>query len=217
MPHARHPHAHHHAQTRNRERRHRLAHEAARLMAEGGIRDFHQAKHKAARRLGIADEAALPRNSEIQEALREYQRLFQARSQPQALRRLRQAALEAMQFFAPFRPLLAGPVADGTADLHSVVCLHLHTDAPLELQDWLQRHAIPARSGVRRLRWDRVHQGDADCWQFDADAVAFELLALPVRTLRQPPLSPVDELPMQRLSTLQLQRLLDAGESAADT
>ena len=33
-----------HAETRTRERRHRLAHEAARLMAEGGIRDFHQAK-----------------------------------------------------------------------------------------------------------------------------------------------------------------------------
>ena len=37
-----------HAQTHVRERRHRLAHEAARLMAEGGIRDFHQAKLKAA-------------------------------------------------------------------------------------------------------------------------------------------------------------------------
>src|SRR5690606_13635638 len=33
-----------HAETRTRERRRRLAHEAARLMAEGGIRDYHQAK-----------------------------------------------------------------------------------------------------------------------------------------------------------------------------
>ena len=37
-----------HAETRTREWRHRLAHEAARLMAESGIRDYHQAKLKAA-------------------------------------------------------------------------------------------------------------------------------------------------------------------------
>ena len=61
-----------HAETRTRERRHRLAHEAARLMAEGGIRDFHQAKLKAAARLGIHDDASLPRNREIEDALREY-------------------------------------------------------------------------------------------------------------------------------------------------
>ncbi|HZV38696.1 MAG TPA: hypothetical protein VFF96_08110, partial [Pseudoxanthomonas sp.] len=75
MHHAR-RHAHEHALTRTRERRHRLAHEAARLMAEGGIRDFHQAKLKAASRLGIFDDASLPRNREIEDALREYQRLF---------------------------------------------------------------------------------------------------------------------------------------------
>src|SRR3546814_19953739 len=55
----------------------RPAHEAARLIAEGGIRDFHQAKLKAAERLGILDDASLPRNREIEDALREYQRLFQ--------------------------------------------------------------------------------------------------------------------------------------------
>ena len=41
-------HARQHAETRTRERRLRLAHEAARLMAEGGFRDYHQAKLKAA-------------------------------------------------------------------------------------------------------------------------------------------------------------------------
>ena len=46
-----------HAETRTRERRHRLANEAAKLMVEGGIRDFHQAKLKAASRLGIHDDA----------------------------------------------------------------------------------------------------------------------------------------------------------------
>ena len=105
-----------HAETRTRERRRRLAHEAARLMAEGGIRDFHQAKLKAAARLGIHDDASLPRNREIEDALREYQRIFLGQGQARALRQRREAAVRALEFLAPFEPRLVGPVLDGTAD-----------------------------------------------------------------------------------------------------
>ena len=47
-----------------------LAQEAARIMAEHGIEDFLQAKRKAADRLGVNDVAVLPKNVEIEEALR---------------------------------------------------------------------------------------------------------------------------------------------------
>ena len=63
-------HARQHSETKTRERRYRLAREAARLMAESGVRDFHQAKLKAAERLGIHDDASLPRNREIEEHLK---------------------------------------------------------------------------------------------------------------------------------------------------
>ena len=63
-----------------RRNRLRIAQEAARLMSEHGIRDFHHAKRKAAERLGIADTQSLPRNAEIEQALREHQRLFLANS-----------------------------------------------------------------------------------------------------------------------------------------
>lgn len=95
-PHAK-PHAHIHAQTRVRERRHQLATEAARLMAEGGIRDFHLAKRKAAQRLGILDDASLPRNREIEDALREHQRLFLGDHRQAELQRRREAALPALE------------------------------------------------------------------------------------------------------------------------
>ena len=115
MPQSSRPNAHHahiHAQTRTRERRQRLAHEAARLMAEGGIRDYQQAKRKGAERLGIHDDASLPRNVEIEEALRSYQRLFRGDDQPAALDARRQAALDALEFFAAYAPRLVGPVLD---------------------------------------------------------------------------------------------------------
>ncbi len=57
-----------------------LAQEAARVMAEHGVRDYRFAKRKAAERFGVIDEAVLPRNTEIEAALLEYQRLFAAES-----------------------------------------------------------------------------------------------------------------------------------------
>jgi hypothetical protein len=63
-----------------------LAQEAARIMAEHGIADFLQAKRKAADRLGVHDVAVLPKNVEIEAALRAHLRLFGVST---ATRRLR--------------------------------------------------------------------------------------------------------------------------------
>jgi len=182
-------------------------------MPEGGIRYYLQAKRKAASRLGIHDQAALPRNHEIEEALREYQRLFLGSAQAQAVRQRREAALRAMEFFAPFRPRLAGPVLDGTADAHAPVQLHLHADDPDAVARFLDEQRIPAASRSRRVRLDRKRDLDTTTWLFDAEGLEFELVVLPGTALRQPPLSAVDDKPMPRASLAQLRSLL--GTSAA--
>jgi len=201
-------HARQHAETRTRERRRRLAHEAARLIAEGGFRDYHQAKRKAAARLGIHDDASLPRNREIEDALREYQRLFDRDQQPAALRARREGALQAMKFFAVFEPRLVGPVLEGTADHSSPVQLHLHCDDADELTRFLEQHGIPAVPRTRRLRRDRHLTQEYPGWSFVAEEVTFELTVLPFDLLRQAPLAAVDEKPMRRASSSQLQQLL---------
>jgi hypothetical protein len=210
MPHAR-QHATLHAQTRTRERRHRLAHEAARLMAEGGIRDYHQAKLKAAERLGIFDDASLPRNREIEEALREYQRLFQRENIP-ALRQRRESALRALEFFKSFEPRLVGPVLDGTADTRSPVALHLYSDDPDAPPRFLDQHGIPAEARSRRLRLDRERSDDFPVYIFSAEDITFDLTVLPLDILRQAPLSNTDEKPMKRASATQLRQLLADDE-----
>jgi hypothetical protein len=197
-----------HATTQTRERRHRLAHEAARLMAEGGIRDFHQAKLKAASRLGIHDDASLPRNVEIEDALREYQRLFAGPQHGNELQRRREAALRALEFLHAFAPRLVGPVLDGTADANSPVQLHLHSDDPEAVHRFLDEQGIPAESRVRRLRLDRERSLDVPVWVFSAEELTFDLAVLPYDALRQAPLSPVDEKPMRRASQAQLRELL---------
>ena len=93
--------------------RRRVAVEAARLMSEHGIRDFHLAKRKAAERLNAGDKTQLPNNAEIEEALREHQRLFQGDEHPRLIRHLREEAREAMKFFAAFEPRLVGLMSVG--------------------------------------------------------------------------------------------------------
>ncbi|MES5815977.1 hypothetical protein [Pseudoxanthomonas sp. Soil82] len=203
-----------HAETRTRERRHRLAHEAARLMAEGGIRDFHQAKLKAAARLGIHDDASLPRNREIEDALREYQRIFLGQGQARALRQRREAAARALEFLAPFEPRLVGPVLDGTADTTSPVLLHAYTDDADAVARFLDEHGIPAEPRERQLRLDRERRADLPVWVFGAEDLAFDITVLPLHALRQAPLSSVDERPMRRASLAQLRQLLAEDEIA---
>lgn len=197
-----------HAESRTRERRHRLAHEAARLMAEGGFRDYHQAKLKAAERLGIHDDASLPRNREIEEALREYQRLFLGASQADALRTRREAALRALEFFARFDARLVGPVLEGTADARSPVTVQLYSDDADAVQRSLDEAGIPAQARTRRLRLDRDREGEFPVWMFSAEELAFELVVLPGVALRQAPLSGIDEKPMRRASAAQLRQML---------
>jgi hypothetical protein len=207
-------HARQHAETRTRERRHRLAHEAARLMAEGGIRNYHQAKLKAAERLGIHDDASLPRNREIEDALREYQRLFLGDAQATGLRQRREAALRAMEFFGGFDPRLVGPVLDGTADRNAPVSLHLYTDDADAVARHLDQHLIPAESRSRRVRLDRERAADVPVWLFSAEELTFDLTVLPHDALRQAPLSSIDEKPMKRASASQLRALLLEDEIA---
>jgi len=194
---------------RHHQRRQQVAQEAARWMAEGGIHDYAEAKRKAARRLGIVDEAMLPRNEEVQAALRDYQRLFQGEAQPVALRQRREAAVQAMVFFAGFAPRLTGPVLDGTADAHSPVILHLHAEDADEVARFLLESDIPADAHTLAIRLDQKRTLEVPAWHFMADEVAFELKVLPLTALHQAPLSALDKKPAPRATVAQVRGMLE--------
>jgi hypothetical protein len=204
------------AQTRAHEQRRRIAVEAARLIAEGGLRDYRQAKLKAAQRLGIFDDLSLPKNGEIEDALREHQRLFRANDQPETLRSLREAALEAMRFFADFEPRLVGPVLDGTADEHSAVCLHLHDDGGDRVAVFLQERGIPYEERTRRLRLERETTADVPVFVFSAGDSAIDITVLPYDRLRQAPLDRIDEKPMRRANLAAVEELVRGEDAASD-
>jgi hypothetical protein len=146
-------------------RRH-LAYVAARMMAEDGVPDYASAKLKAARQAGLADTNLLPDNQEIEEALREYQGLYQKEDQPAHLRRLREVAVKVMREFGDFRPALVGSVLSGTAGQFSDVNLQLFTDDAKALTMFLLNRRFRFEEGSRRVsrggRLDEVPQISLD-------------------------------------------------------
>jgi hypothetical protein len=196
------------APQRNDRMRRALAQEAARIMDEQGVRDFLLAKRKAAERLGSRDDSALPRNSEIEAALAERQRLFGGDSHGARLQSQRRAALAAMHALGSFGPRLVGPVLVGTATANSAVQLHVFADQPeavvMRLLDTQVRHEMVER----RVRLDTERTESLPCICFDMEDQPVEALIFPVDGIRQAPLSPVDGRPMRRADASEVRTLV---------
>ena len=112
---------------------------AARLVAQDGA-DYGSAKRKAALQvLGERADAAnlLPDNVQIESAVRDYQALFLADTQPARLLALRTAALQVMDALAEFSPYITGAVLNGTAGEHDDIELQLFADSAKEVQIYL--------------------------------------------------------------------------------
>jgi hypothetical protein len=195
---------------RNHGLRQRIAQEAARIMTEDHVSDFHAAKLKAARRLGIHGERDMPRNREIEQALLEYRSLFQSDAEAEYLRHLRRTALQAMTLFRSFRPRLVGAVLKGTAGSHAAVGLHLFADAPEEVSFHLMERGIPYELDERRLRMRAGGEYQAfPLYRFMAGDVPMELTVFPSGTSGHAPISPVDGRPMRRAGRSEVEALLD--------
>ncbi|MFO7859353.1 MAG: hypothetical protein R6V11_10625 [Ectothiorhodospiraceae bacterium] len=199
---------------RDHRMRQRLTLEAARIMVEEGVNDYLQAKRKAAERLGAPGTQNMPRNREIQEAVVEHQRLFQGDSQAARVRHLRETALDAMRFFARFRPRLVGAVLDGTAGDWSEVQLHVFADTPEELDVFLMDHGLPFDATERRLRVRREEWVTLPVYRFLAGGERIDLTVFTLDGLRQAPLSQVDGQPMARANADSVARLLEADTDA---
>ncbi|MDX1513045.1 MAG: hypothetical protein R3174_04810 [Gammaproteobacteria bacterium] len=193
--------------------RDRIAQEAARLMIEGGIHDFHLAKRKAIARLRLPDGVKLPGNDEIEHAIQSYQRLFLSDRQPHQLRELRYAALEAMKFLERYKPRLVGPVLTGTADANSEVCLHVFATTAEEVAIFLMEHGIEYQQTDRRLKMGNAEFIRMPGYRFLADGVQLELIVFSESHRRHPPLSPVDGRPMRRANITEVATLAESFET----
>jgi hypothetical protein len=185
-----------------------LALEAARIMAEHGIDDFLQAKRKAADRLGVHDAAVLPKNIEIEAALREQQRLFGRESHDHSLKMQRQIALDTMLMLRDFAPRLVGSVLTGTATEHSDINLHLFADRSESVAIKLMDVGVPHEFYERRVKMDAERSVNYPALRFESDGRMVDATVFPIDGIRQSPYSPVDGKPMRRADAREVSALL---------
>jgi len=188
-----------------------LAQEAARIMAEHGIEDFLQAKRKAADRLGVNDVSVLPKNIEIEAALRAHQRLFGRESHDHSLREQRRIALKAMRVLAEFNPRLVGSVLNGTATEYSDINLHLFADASETVAIRLLDIGVPHEFYERRVKMDAERSVNYPALRFEANGRTVDATVFPVDGIRQSPYSPVDGRPMKRADAREVSELIGSN------
>jgi hypothetical protein len=160
--------------------RRRIAHEAARMIAEDGGIDYGFAKRKAARQLGVPDSRHLPDNREIEEALRSYQALYQGQEQQDKLSMLREVAVEYMELLDEFNPHLTGSVLNGTAGRHSDINLQLFSDSGKELEFFLMNRQLAFRRSESRSEGQIYPH-----YSLEDPRAAVELTIYPTTELRQ--------------------------------
>lgn len=193
------------------ETRLRISREAARIMAEEGVRDFHAAKRKAAERLNLPEVRHLPSNQEIEQALAEHLQLFHAKDLPQTLQHLRRLAIEAMRLLERFEPRLVGSLLSGNVTRFSEIQLHVTAEPAELLAFFLRERRIPYEESSKRLRFggDRIETVPAYC--FLAEDIPVEVSVFSPTAARETPLSPVDGRPMKRAGLKEVEASLDVA------
>lgn len=189
-----------------------LAQEAARIMAEQGISDYGFAKRKAAERLGAGEFAVLPKNTEIDLALAEYQRLFERDSHGQTLHEQREVALKVMALFAKFDPRLTGPVLAGSATAYQDIDLHVFSDSVEDLSIELLDRKIPFKLQEHRVRFNAERSEQVPALHFEWQGLGVMVRIFPKDGIRQAPLSALDGKPERRATRAEVVALMEEAE-----
>lgn len=188
-----------------------IAHEAARLMYEDGVREYRDAKRKAAKRFGpekaLSLGSHLPTNAEIHEELAHLIGSQEQDLLPERLLKLRVTALAYLELFSDFSPYLVGSVLSGIVTSRSDIDIHLFADAVEEVEDLLERRGIafetetvPIRKGGVIVDYTHVYLED--------EGTEIECSVYPVQERRNRTVSSITGKPMERASAAQLKKII---------
>ncbi|MFT5393923.1 MAG: hypothetical protein ACI8PT_004127 [Gammaproteobacteria bacterium] len=184
-----------------------LAAEAAAVMLRSGRRDYGAAKRKAASRHHSIAHGELPGNQEIERALIEHQQMFGGDAYARRLAAITDQALELLELSAQFRPRVVGELLSGSVDENSPVILHVFTDAPEGVDDFLLALGLRIRPSERRVRYASGRTQHVACYQFATQDVAVEMLVFALNDEHESPLGNIDGKPVHRAGLRELQHL----------
>lgn len=188
-----------------------IAREAARLMYEEGVREYRDAKRKAAKPFGpekaLSLGAHLPSNAEIHDELAHLIRMYEEDVQPERLLSLRLLALRYLELFAPFRPCLVGSVLFGTVTERSDIDLHLFPESIEEVEEFLTERNIPFESEVVSIR----HGGEFHDYPhlyLEDEGIVIECSVYAPSEFHHRPRSSITGRPMERADAGRLRKLI---------
>ena len=119
-----------------------VARRAAEVIMEEGITDYLFAKKKAAKYLGLLPSENLPSNQEIDDALKEYQNIFQEQVDSEIISKIKKEALNTMILFEDFNPHLTGQLLEGLIPKFPKIQINLFTDDIKEVEYTLLNNNI---------------------------------------------------------------------------
>ena len=111
-----------------------VASRAAEIIMEEGVTDYLFAKKKAAKSLGLLTSDNLPSNHEIDNALKEYQNIFQEQIDSETIVKIKKEALNIMTLFKDFNPHLTGQLLEGLIPKFPKIQINLFTDNLKEVE-----------------------------------------------------------------------------------
>jgi len=188
-----------------------IAQEAARLMYEEGVREYRDAKRKAARPFGpekvLSLGSHLPSNAEIHAELQRLIGIHEDELLPERLLRLRLIALTCMETLEPFHPYLVGSVLNGAVTERSDIDLHLFAESCEQVEEYLDEKGIPfeqelvtIRHGGEFFEYPHIYLEDA--------GVVIECSVYPLEDIRRIPKSSITGRPMERADPGRLKKII---------
>jgi predicted nucleotidyltransferase len=192
-----------------------IAREAARIMYEDGVKEYRDAKRKAAKSFGpeksLTLGSHLPSNAEIHEELSRLIRMNEGDAQPERLLRMRLLALSWLELFKPFRPYLVGSVLTGTVTERSDIDLHLFADSPEEVELFLEERDIPYEPETVSIRYGSEFREYYHLF-LDDEEIVVECTVYDTSERHQRPKSSITGRPMERADAARLRELI-GGET----
>ena len=189
-----------------------IAQEAARIMYEEGVREYRDAKRKAARQFGpekaLSLGSHLPSNAEIHGELQRLIGIYEEEVLPERLLRLRLGALRQMELLTPFRPHLVGSVLSGAVTERSDIDLHLFAGSREEVEEFLRREGVTFEQEVVTIR----HGGEFFEYPhiyLEEEGVVVECTVYPLVDIHRVPKSSITGRPMERANAKKLRKLIE--------
>lgn len=198
-----------------------IALEAARLMYEDGVREYRDAKRKAAKRFGpeqaLSLGSHLPTNAEIHQEFTKLLAIQEADAVPERLLRLRLMAAGYLELFTDFSPYLVGSVLSGAVTSQSDIDIHLFADAVEEVEELLEHHGIEFETETVTIRkGGRIN--DYTHVYLEDEGISVECSVYPVKEKHNRTVSSITGKPMERATLKQLKKRIagSPGEEGTD-